>query len=74
MSASYRQYRNSFNYENNRKPRTQIIQIRNAVQAKRAYEADNETYLSKMMQQAQLSDAEFEQWLYNYQPSVTSHS
>ncbi len=61
-------------YENSRKPRTQVIQIRNAVQAKGAYQADSETYLSKMMQQAQLSDAEFEEWLYSYQPSVTSHS
>ena len=62
------------NYENSRKPRTQIIQIRNAVGAKRAYKADSETYLSKMMQQAQVSDAEFEEWLYNYKPSMVNYS
>lgn len=54
------------NYENSRQPRTQIIQIRNAVKAKRAYEADSENYLSEIMHQTQVSDAEFEQWLYNY--------
>ncbi|WP_414527658.1 FAD-dependent oxidoreductase [Nodularia chucula] len=62
------------NYENSRKPRTQIIQIRNAVGAKRAYKADSETYLAKMMQQTQLSDAEFEEWLYNYKPSLVNYS
>ncbi|HYW18063.1 MAG TPA: FAD-dependent monooxygenase [Nodularia sp. (in: cyanobacteria)] len=62
------------NYENSRKPRTQIIQIRNAVGAKRAYKADSETYLGKMMQQAQVSDTEFEEWLYNHKPSVVNYS
>ncbi|MDH6088485.1 FAD-dependent oxidoreductase [Umezakia ovalisporum] len=54
------------NYENSRKPRTHIIQVRNAVGAKDAYKADSEIYLGKMMRQAQVSDAKFEQWLYSY--------
>lgn len=62
------------NYENSRKPRTQIIQIRNAVQANRSYKADSETYLRGMMEQAQVSDREFEEWLYNYKPSVVAYT
>ncbi len=62
------------NYEKSRKPRTQIIQMRNAVGAKRAYKPDSETYLAKMMQQASVSDAEFEEWLYKYHPSVLNYS
>jgi salicylate hydroxylase len=61
-------------YENSRKLRTQIIQLRNAVGAKRAYKADSETYLRGMMEQAQVSDIEFEEWLYNYEPSVATYS
>lgn len=61
------------NYENSRKPRTQIIQIRNAVQANRSYKADSETYLRGMMEKAQVSDREFEEWLYNYKPSVAAY-
>ncbi|NDJ20916.1 NAD(P)-binding protein [Nostoc sp. B(2019)] len=60
------------NYENSRKPRTQVIQIRNAVQANRAYKADSETYLRGMMEKAQVSDTEFEEWLYNYKPTVAT--
>ncbi|MBH8572963.1 FAD-dependent monooxygenase [Nostocaceae cyanobacterium CENA369] len=62
------------NYENSRKPRTQIIQIRNAVQANRSYKADSETYLRGMMEKAQISDREFEEWLYNYKPSVAAYT
>ncbi|MFN6568940.1 FAD-dependent monooxygenase [Dendronalium sp. ChiSLP03b] len=61
-------------YENSRKPRTQIIQIRNAVQANRSYKADSETYLRGMLEKAQVSDREFEEWLYNYKPSVAAYT
>ncbi|MBW4591718.1 MAG: FAD-dependent monooxygenase [Brasilonema angustatum HA4187-MV1] len=62
------------NYENSRKPRTQIIQIRNAVQANRSYQSDSETYLRGMIEQAQVSDREFEEWLYSYKPSVAAYT
>ncbi|MBE9006918.1 FAD-dependent monooxygenase [Fortiea sp. LEGE XX443] len=59
-------------YEKSRQPRTQIIQIRNAVQANRAYKADSEVYLRGMMEKAQVSDREFEEWLYGYNPSLAT--
>lgn len=61
-------------YETRRKPRTQIIQIRNAVQANRAYKTDSEVYLRGMMEKAQLSDRQFEEWLYNYNPYLADNS
>jgi salicylate hydroxylase len=59
-------------YEQSRKPRTQIIQIRNAVQAKRAYKDDSEIYLRGMMEKALVGDREFEQWLYSYNSSLVA--
>jgi salicylate hydroxylase len=62
------------NYENSRKPRTQIIQNRNAVQANRSYQSDSETYLRDIIEQAQVSDREFEEWLYSYKPTVAAYT
>lgn len=59
-------------YQKSRQPRTQIIQIRNAVQANRAYQADSELYLRGMLEKAQVSEQEFEEWLYNYNPSLAA--
>ncbi|NJM19060.1 MAG: NAD(P)-binding protein [Richelia sp. RM2_1_2] len=57
-------------YEESRIERTQIIQARSAIQGSRSYEADSDKFLSKAMQQTQLSQSEFEDWLYNYNPHL----
>ncbi len=56
-------------YENSRIRRTQIIQARSAFQGSRSYDADSETFLRGVAEQAQASQAEFEDWLYGYSPS-----
>lgn len=57
-------------YENSRIQRTQAIQARSALQGARAYEADSEAYLRGVAERmSQLSNEEFEDWLYHYQPS-----
>jgi salicylate hydroxylase len=57
-------------YENSRINRTQVIQARSAFQGNRSYDADNDEFLGTAMQQAQLSQVEFDDWLYNYKPSI----
>jgi len=56
-------------YENSRIRRTQIIQARSAFQGSRSYDADSETFLHGVAEQAQASQTEFEDWLYSYSPS-----
>lgn len=60
------------NYENSRIYRTQVIQARSAFQGTRAYDADSETFLRQVADWARASQSEFEDWLYNYKPCVTS--
>ena len=57
-------------YDESRVERTQIIQARSATQGSRSYEADSDRFLSKAMEQSQLSQSEFEDWLYQYNPDV----
>lgn len=58
-------------YEKSRIQRTQVIQARSALQSARAYEMDSETYLRRGVKElVNASTNEFENWLYNYQPSV----
>jgi salicylate hydroxylase len=57
-------------YENSRIQRTQVIQARSAFQGARSYDADAETFLRGVTQQAQMNQSEFEEWLYNYKPCV----
>ena len=54
------------NYENSRIYRTQVIQARSAYQGSRAYDADSETFLRGVADMVEASQAEFEDWLYNY--------
>ncbi|UBF25852.1 FAD-dependent monooxygenase [Kovacikia minuta CCNUW1] len=53
-------------YENSRIPRTQVIQARSAFQGSRSYDTDSETFLRGIAEQARASQAEFEEWLYEY--------
>ena len=53
-------------YDRNRIERTQIIQARSALAAKRAYEPDTEKYPQKTLR----SNEEFEDWLYKYDPKI----
>jgi salicylate hydroxylase len=55
-------------YETSRIPRTQVIQARSAFQGSRSYDADSETFLRGVAEQARASQAEFEDWLYDYKP------
>jgi salicylate hydroxylase len=57
-------------YEQRRIERTQIIQSRTAQAEMRYYEATSET--SPRQSSSQASNDEFQDWLYNYQPSVRS--
>ncbi len=54
------------NYEKSRIHRTQVIQARSAFQGSRAYDADSQTFMRGVAEQAQLSQSEFEDWLYSY--------
>jgi len=56
-------------YENSRIQRTQVIQARSALQGDRAVSADSERYLRGVAEQSQVSNDEFENWLYDYDPS-----
>ncbi|MBW4563099.1 MAG: FAD-dependent monooxygenase [Mojavia pulchra JT2-VF2] len=53
-------------YENSRIHRTQVIQARSAFQGARSYDADSDTFLRGVAEQAQMSQSEFEDWLYSY--------
>lgn len=55
-------------YEKPRIQRTQVIQSRSALGEMRYYEADSET--SSGQSSPQTTNNEFQNWLYNYQPSV----
>lgn len=54
------------NYENSRIQRTQVIQARSAIVGSRAYDADNQIFLSGVSEQARASQPKFDDWLYNY--------
>ena len=57
-------------YDQSRIERTQVIQARSATQGSRSYEADSDKFLSKAMQQTQVSQPKFEDWLYQYNPFI----
>jgi salicylate hydroxylase len=57
-------------YDKSRTYRTQIIQARSALQGSRSYEADGETFLRGVIEQASATQSEFEDWLYKYDPSA----
>lgn len=54
-------------YENSRIPRTAIIYERSATVGYRSYQSDSEKTLSEMIN-SQISQDEFQAWLYRYQP------
>ncbi|WGV27953.1 FAD-dependent oxidoreductase [Halotia branconii] len=54
-------------YDSSRIQRTQVIQARSAFQGSRAYESDNQIFLREALDQAQVSQPEFEDWMYKYQ-------
>jgi len=55
-------------YDTSRIYRTQIIQARSALQGSRSYQPDGETFLRGVVDQANASQSEFEDWLYGYTP------
>ena len=57
-------------YENSRIPRTTVIYDRSAVQGRNSYQPDSETTLAKMMKPSQMSQDDFESWLYRYNSST----
>ncbi len=61
-----------FAYENSRTQRTQVIQARSAFVGARAYDADSETFLRGVAEQAHASQPEFEDWLCSCNRSVIS--
>lgn len=54
-------------YQNSRIPRTAVIYDRSATVGYRSYQPDSETTFSEMMN-SQMSQDEFQAWLYRYQP------
>lgn len=54
-------------YENRRIPRTAVIYDHSATVGYRSYQPDSETTFSEMMN-SQMSQDEFQAWLYRYQP------
>ncbi|MBW4594568.1 MAG: FAD-dependent monooxygenase [Brasilonema angustatum HA4187-MV1] len=60
-------------YEKRRIDRTQIIQTRSALADMRSYETDSETSSRQTQEQPQTQTGEeFQDWLHNYKPFVTS--
>jgi salicylate hydroxylase len=55
-------------YENSRVPRTGVIYARSATEGDRSYQSDSETTMREMMNSSQMSQDEFQAWLYNYNP------
>lgn len=55
-------------YENSRIPRTAVIYDRSATQGHSTYQPDSETTLTEMMKPSQMSQDDFEVWLYRYNP------
>ncbi len=60
------------NYEKRRIPRTTTIYDRSATAGYRSYQPDSETTMREMMTSPQMSENEFETWLYGYQPLSTA--
>lgn len=56
------------NYENSRIPRTTTIYNRSANVGYRSYQSDSETTMREMINSPQISENEFEAWLYRYKP------
>lgn len=56
-------------YEARRIPRTSIIQVRSAAQGARAYETNHEQHLRESADKMWRNQHEFEDWLYQFQPS-----
>lgn len=57
-------------YENSRVPRTEVIYNRSAVRGHDSYRPDSETTFVKMMNPSQMSQDDFQAWLYSYPPSI----
>jgi salicylate hydroxylase len=55
-------------YENSRIPRTSVIYDRSATQGYKAYQRDSEHTFTEMMKPSQMSQDDFEAWLYRYNP------
>jgi salicylate hydroxylase len=56
-------------YENSRIPRTSIVYEQSAAQGYDSYQPDSATVLNNMMHASQMSQLEFQAWLYRYQPT-----
>jgi salicylate hydroxylase len=56
-------------YEQSRIYRTQVIQARSALQGSQSYGDDSANFLRGIAEQVQVSQAEFEDWLYRYSPA-----
>ena len=57
-------------YENSRIPRTTVIYDRSATEGRDSYQPDSETTFAKMMRPSQMSQDDFEAWLYSYNPAL----
>jgi salicylate hydroxylase len=55
-------------YERHRIPRTEAIYTRSASEGDNSYKPDSEIRLREMIQLSQMSQDEFQKWLYSYQP------
>ncbi|MBH8565507.1 FAD-dependent monooxygenase [Nostoc sp. CENA67] len=60
------------NYDNQRIQRTQVIQARSAIEGNRALDIKNEVFLHESLSLAQVSQSEFDDWLYNPRPCIVS--
>ena len=59
-------------YDNSRIQRTQVIQARSAIEGNRALDIKNEVFLHESLSLAQVSQSEFDDWLYNPRPCIVS--
>lgn len=59
-------------YETSRIPRTNEIYAHSAAQGFRSYKPDSETTFREMMKPSQIGQNEFQEWLYSYNPSLSS--
>ncbi|NJP07873.1 MAG: FAD-binding monooxygenase [Chloroflexaceae bacterium] len=55
-------------YEQRRVQRTQMIQVRSALQGQRSYGQEMNTVLRGILAQAQMDQSAFDRWLYTYPP------
>ncbi|MBR8838146.1 MAG: FAD-dependent monooxygenase [Stigonema ocellatum SAG 48.90 = DSM 106950] len=60
-------------YEQHRIPRTQLIQNRSALGEMRYYATDREAADKHLQEQSQMSNEEFQDWIYNHKPEVEFH-